>query len=730
MATLVLTVVGGVLGGPVGAAVGAALGQQVDAQIFKPKGREGPRLADLKVQASTYGVQIPQMFGTMRVAGSVIWATDLIERKAKSSGGKGRPSVTEYSYSVSLAVALSSRPIGAIRRIWADGNVLRGASGEFQERCVYRWYDGSEDQAVDPLIASAVGMASASAFRGLAYTVFEDLELGSFGNRIPSLTFEVEADASAVDSGTIAGALAHDPERFGGVLQVDGYAASGDRLRDAFAPLVDADAMGLISDPAGWRIAPPTLAGGAVAVADFMADRRILMDRDFIERRRRPLSALPGTIRLRYYEPARDYQLGQQTSVVAGGGAREQRIDLPAVLSATAAHALAMRLAAATGDGRETVRVAGDLAALALPVGAVVATEVGAGVAADWVLSSRSVKGAAVTLEMRRYQPLGTSVAIAAPGEAVTAPDWPLATGMVHLFDIPSLDAEAVSTAQIAIAGAGNNNGWRGADLWFVAAPDTPSEPIGLARPATALGVLAAPLPRGSTALMDKVNTAEVSLANAAMGLESLPVDRLWAGANRAMIGSELIQFGDAEPLGEGRWRLTQLLRGRGGTEAEAGPHATGTPFVMLDDPALVMLSADAALRAASGNSKIEWAARNAMSLTTLAVPDAQIALRPLSPVHGQMLPDGSGGIILRWVRRSRTGLLWRDFVDAGLGESQEMWRISLSPPVSGLGPWDSPTSEWLLSASDIAAVSPGTVAEIRQIGNFAPSLPLMIAMS
>ena len=81
MGTLVLTVVGGIVGGPVGAALGAAIGQQADAAIFKPKGREGPRLADLKVQASTYGQQIPRLFGTMRVAGSVIWATDLIERR-------------------------------------------------------------------------------------------------------------------------------------------------------------------------------------------------------------------------------------------------------------------------------------------------------------------------------------------------------------------------------------------------------------------------------------------------------------------------------------------------------------------------------------------------------------------------------------------------------------------------------------------------------------------------
>ena len=161
MATLVLTVVGGIVGGPVGAAIGAAVGQQIDAAIFKPKGREGPRLADLKIQASTYGQQIPQLFGTMRVAGSVIWATDLIERRNKRGGGKGRPSTTEYSYAVSLAVALSSRPIRGIGRIWADGNLLRGSSGTFQERCTFRWHDGGDDQAVDPLIASTLP-ASAS----------------------------------------------------------------------------------------------------------------------------------------------------------------------------------------------------------------------------------------------------------------------------------------------------------------------------------------------------------------------------------------------------------------------------------------------------------------------------------------------------------------------------------------------------------------------------------------
>ncbi|HEY0596700.1 phage tail protein, partial [Sphingopyxis sp.] len=372
MATLVLTVVGGLVGGPAGAAIGAAIGQQVDAAIFKPKGREGPRLADLKVQASTYGQQIPQLFGTMRVAGSVIWATDLIERRNKRGGGKGRPSVTEYSYAVSLAVALSSRRVRAIRRIWADGNLLRGSSGTFQERCTFRWYDGSEDQAVDPLIASAVGIGSASAFRGLSYAVFEELELTSFGNRIPSLTFEVEADAGNVDAGTVGNLLLEAPGRCTGEWPIAGYAASGDRARDALAPLFEADGVRLITAPDGWRLASVVPGGAPPALGDFREARRIEAASDLIERRRAPLSSLPGTIRLRHYEPGRDYQLGQQSSRVAGGGMREERIDLPAVLPAGSARALAQRLATAAADGRETLVWHADLAALALAVGHVV----------------------------------------------------------------------------------------------------------------------------------------------------------------------------------------------------------------------------------------------------------------------------------------------------------------------------------------------------------------------
>ena len=725
MATLVLTVAGGLIGGPVGAAIGAALGQQVDAAVLAPQGREGPRLADLKVQASTYGQQIPQLFGTMRVAGSVIWATDLIERREKRGGGKGRPTTTEYSYSVSLAIALSSRPIRAIRRIWADGNLLRRSSGAFQERCIFRWHDGSEDQAVDPLIASALGPGSASAFRGLAYAVFEELELGGFGNRIPSLTFEVEADAGSIDAGQVGARLLGDAALCTGDWGFSGYAASGERAREALAPLFEADGVRLCSGPSGWCLAPAAAVADAAALDDFYEVRRIDEAAAGPERRRAPLATLPGSIRLRYYEPARDYQLGQQASRVAGGGVREQRTDLPAALPAASARALAEQLAGRAADGREAMRLRGDLAAAALTVGQVVTLSDGSG----WRLAERIIRGDEIWLELMRHQPLPAADLPADPGVPVGVPDWPDAAGIVHVFDLPNMGSPAAAAPQMLVAGAGSNDGWRGADCWFVAAPGTEPIAVGTVRPAAALGHLAAPLSAGSADLFDRTHAAVVELLNPAMTLESVSDAALLNGANRAMLGGELLQFGDVEIVTPGVWRLSRLLRGRAGT-VDATIHAAGEPFVVLDDPALLMLPETFAGWAESGSAMLQWAPRGGTDLIEIPLPQPGRALRPLAPVHGRVRGDGAGGAMISWVRRSRVDAGWRDHVDQPVGESREAWRVALVPPVPGIGPWEVALPILTMASAEFAAVPAGSTLEVRQLGDFSHSLPLFIPLT
>lgn len=205
MASIVLsaagTAVGGQLGGPLGAYLGGRIGQSfggsIDSRILpgsKPKGIHGPRLSDLAVQSSTYGKMIPIIYGTMRIAGNIIWSLPIKETATTTSssggGGKGGGKVTQtstsYSYSVTLAIGICEGPVDEVMRVWADAKQLD--LSQFAPRI----YKGDEDQLPDTLIQSVEGAERTPAFRGLAYVLFEDFPLADYGNRIPNFTFEVK----------------------------------------------------------------------------------------------------------------------------------------------------------------------------------------------------------------------------------------------------------------------------------------------------------------------------------------------------------------------------------------------------------------------------------------------------------------------------------------------------------------------------------------------------------
>jgi hypothetical protein len=429
-------------------------------------------------------------------------------------------------------------------------------------------------------------------------------------------------------------------------------------------------------------------------------------------------------VRLRHYEPERDYQLGQQAAAVAGGGAREERVDLPAVRPAGSARALARKLAAAAADGRETLVWAGDLAALAVPVGGLIALADG-GV---WRAASRTVRGSGVAIELRRFQPASTEVMAADPGLPVGSPDWPDAEASVRLFDLPNIGTTASSAPRLVVAAAGSNDGWRGADLWFQ--PEAGAEPIalGTARPAAALGVLGAALPAGGTLLFDRSGAVIVTLINPSMTLESVDERALLGGANRAMVGDELLQFADAEMIGPATWRLSNLLRGRNGTAAAA--QAAGAPFVLLDDPALLSIPDDLARFTEAGAAVLQWASRSGVDVADIAVPTAGQALRPLAPVYGAIRRGGAGSVEIRWIRRTRTDAGWRDHIDVPLGEGREAWRVVVEPAAAGIGPWETASPSLTLDAATWTALAPDSVFSIRQVGDFALSEPLLLPLT
>lgn len=209
MASLVLgtvgAVVGGFLGGPTGAQIGWMIGSAVGSSFEPGTKNVGPKLSDLRVQSSTFGRHIPNIWGTVRTAGNIFYSSGLEEHSHTEKQGKGGgPKVTNetFTYSSSFAIAICKGEITGIRKIWADNKLIydisegnAGFIGKIQYKT--RLYLGSKIQDVDPYMESKKGVGKTSAYRGIAYMFFEELDLTEFGNRIPNFEFEVVRSNSA-----------------------------------------------------------------------------------------------------------------------------------------------------------------------------------------------------------------------------------------------------------------------------------------------------------------------------------------------------------------------------------------------------------------------------------------------------------------------------------------------------------------------------------------------------
>ena len=724
MATLVLTVVGTIVGGPIGGAIGAAIGSTIDHDLlFAPKGRTGPRLSALQVQTSSYGTPIQRIFGTMRIGGCVIWSTELIESTSSSGAGKGQPSLTSYSYSVSFAVALSARPIQRIGRIWADGKLLRGADGVFKSATDFRLHLGGEDQAVDPLLAAVEGATLTSAHRGVAYAVFEHLQLADFGNRIPSLTFEVIADAAPVKVGAIVGALSDGAVRDDGAsLELVGFAAYGDSVRGAIEPL--ARASGTWFAPAvGWDDDRLVLRGGVVA------DRQV-DDGDTVAqgaagglhgRSIAPLETVARQVSVAHYDPARDFQIGLQRARRPAPGTREDRLELAATVDAGTAKTIAELVLARDEAARERRTITLGWEALEIVPGARVAIR---GVAGVWRVTQWTFERFVVTLVCVRLA-APTAAAVASPGRVLSAPD--LATGTTLLVAVESLpfDDTLLTAPRLMIVAAGTEPGWRRAAVLYSLDAGARWQNAGTTAASGVIGRITACAGGGSATLIDRAGFFEVELAHAGMALAGADLSALDAGANLALAGDEVIQFGAAAQTGTTRWRLSTLLRGRRGSDAAIGTQASGDRFALLTPATTMTLDlpmptlGGSVQLLASGVGDVDGPAS---VLTTIA----GTALLPPSPVLLRFAEIGNGDVAIRWVRRSRTGWQWIDGVDAPLGEERETYRVTVGDGAGG-------GRDTVVSVAQITVAAAerigGTSVQVRQVGTYGESRPVRLSV-
>lgn len=727
MATLILSAVGQYFGGPLGSTVGALVGRQIDSLIFRPGDREGPRLSELKVTTSSYGMPIARHFGRMRVAGQIIWATDLIEHREKHSNGKGSAASVNFTYTASFAVALSSRPLLSVGRIWADGKLVRGATGDMKVGGTFRLHSGSGDQAADPLLAAAEGAGRNPAYRGMAYAVFEDLQLADFGNRIPTLSFEVFGDEGVLSLANLLDQVIDNIDADVPLEGVSGLSNEGsiNELLAMLDPLfpVDCDACGtlLTIRPDRIQTAPIELPEAATSTKreDFGSNAGFA-------RKRAPQTEQPVSV-LRYYDVDRDYQPGAQRASGRPQPGQPRSIELPAALDAGAARSLVENAARRAQWARQSIswRVT-QLHPDVLP-GATVKVPDHPGM---WRVSGWEWHDQGIDLGLTRLSAASANSAPADPGRVNPAPDEAMAKSELAALELP-WDGNSATPVPLLLAAVSSASGaWSGASL-YVDQGDGALQFLGAAgRTRATIGSSVGALPSASPLLFDRQSSVTIELVGNDLQLVDATMRQLAMGANRAAIGNEVVQFAKAEPLGAGRWRLTGLWRGRGGTESAVAGHTLGERFVLIDGSGTVLDPA------AVGDASATVIA--AIGLADTAPATASIALRgigsrPLAPVHPRSRIRATGDLVLEWTRRSRGSWSWPDGIELPLNEQSEAYVVTFGNGSSSAAGWDCSSPGLTIGAADYAAlnaaVAGGTFA-VRQRGDRGVSQPLYFSPS
>lgn len=677
---------------------------------------EEGRVDDLQsiLGGSQYGANIPHLLGTGRMAGNLVWAAKPVEhvRVTETTTGDGKAEVTQvtttYWYTCSFAVMLCAGPVYGVSKIWAAGtmiydlsNTASAGSVEASNRLLANHltiYTGTDTQGQDSTIVADKGAANTPAYRGRVILVFRDLDLTPYGNRLPLINAEV------VEYGELFGGNQITPKKrsVAAVLtdlcsraginpalvdvsaltdELYGIQAERGTYRDFAQHLIAAYAIRPCASGNMLKFRPSTLSSVDVTVdpADLGTSTVDKIGQRLKLKRKRDFG-LPRKVQVTYSDINRQDERSTQTRrrMAPGGSSNDIAIDLPMLLDAATAAKIAETRLFRDWVERDTYELPLGPKYLKLDAADILSLTDGATTHKFRAKKIAYGYNGQLKIDAVAYDPAASvSSATGTSGSPTnsTIPSIGSTTG--YMLDLPAL-RDDLADARLFFAAAGASAGWRAAMVYGSADGGVSYSAVGRLNAKSTIGLTVAALPNapalGAT-FWDDVSTVDVDLL--AGTLESLDEIAVRGGANAAIIGNEIIQFGTATLISTGRYRLSHLLRGRRGTEWAMTGHAAGERFILLSTigTAAVQLSAINASRL----YKIVPDGLNLSDVSAQSFIWTGEVLRPFSPVQAKASRNGTtGDITLTWIRRSRVGQEMPSGADIPLGEASEVYEVDV----------------------------------------------------
>ena len=691
-------------------------------------------LDDLSVPKSNYGAVVPQCWGTLKVAGNLLWSAPKREvTRTKRTGGKGGPKVEtrKTTYYGSFAVMFAYcrvRPAERLKRLWLNGKLvydstetdpeIASASNDFFNNHI-RFYNGAVDQPVDPLLQNAPPIQSYDyglphdpeqraialtdlgldpnlnhipAYRLKCYIVLENLPLTDYNSQIPVVKAEIvfnednTLETIVTDICNSSKITNFDTTGINDVAVPGFYLDKIITAKDALLILQQAFFFDIILSGETLKFVLETVPRIPIVIpntdlAAFSGDKR---PAPFTLPKPDP-EDLPESVEISFIDRDGAYETSTVLSRSQVATSKKKEIfDFPIVMSSDRAQAIADSIL------HKFYLKAIKPKELSLPP-KYCYLEPG-----DWLLTELNGRAynlqiASIQLGANRMLKLDTVVVEAADLDAMASPPTSISTGGYNppIIGSPPVSVPGITNLQVmdinlisdrdedygVYVSANGSWDWREASV-YVSNDDSSYFFTGVTLSEGTIGTLVSPLSSNST-------TIEVNLRSGEF--ESISDVDFDNGVNKLLIGNEIIQFQNATFDGT-NYQLSELRRGLRGTETYMDTHSIGSRVVLLSGDGVDVV------RIPGNNSdlgqiryfKAPSAGQSLDAVTAVPVEIEGNALKPYAPVNLGSTVDNVGNITLTWDRRDRhagnyTAQELADGVsNLPLSELEEKWEIEV----------------------------------------------------
>jgi hypothetical protein len=225
--------------------------------------------------------------------------------------------------------------------------------------------------------------------------------------------------------------------------------------------------------------------------------------------------------------------------------------------------------------------------------------------------------------------------------------------------------------------------------------------------------------------VFDNDHTITVTMVSGEPLTSALNDLEVYNGANVALLGQEIIQFRDVTDLGDNRYQLSRLLRGRLGTELFMNSHSVGDTFVILDSD-----SVRRATQAITDLNVQRYFKVVGFGLPSFGAPitpfiNTGVSQKPWQPVFIRGTRDGSNNLTITWTPRSRINNEWLDLIDTPISEMSERYEVDIinsagAPTASSPIEVTSPQASYsaALQTSELGGVQSAISVVVYQLSN------------